>query len=156
MNFDAEKELPPSVIMRLDSLRKTPRKRPDWASMMKEIESGKSRTLRRVETNDRSKPILPKVKAKGKVLNGQTLPTWSDDPADGEMTTVVNDQFDPISSSLTIATIHTSTAALWPEFSRQFIFSSPCMTQVLIQFELISLQISLNFFFRKIQVIIWQ
>ena len=104
MNFDAEKELPPSVIVRLDSLRRTPRKRPDWASMMKEIESGKSRTLRRVETNDRSKPILPKVKAKGKVLNGQTLPTWSDDPADGEMTTVVNDQFDPISSSLTIAT----------------------------------------------------
>ena len=73
--------------MKLEKIRKTPRKRPDWASMMKEIESGKK--LKRVQTNDRSQPILPKSKAKGKVVHGQTLPitTCSDDTADGDMNT---------------------------------------------------------------------
>ena len=71
------------VIAQLERYKKTPRKRPDWASMMKEIESGKK--LKRVETNDRSRPILPKAKAKGKVLSGQTtfMPT-DDTTIDGD------------------------------------------------------------------------
>jgi hypothetical protein len=76
------------VTVKLEQIRKTPRKRPDWASMMKEIESGKK--LKRVQTNDRSQPILPKSKAKGKVVHGQTLPitTCSDDTGiDGDMNT---------------------------------------------------------------------
>ena len=85
-----EKEPSAAVAKRLETLKKTPRKRPDWANMMKEIEEGKP--LRHVQTNDRSQPILPKVKTKGKVHHGQTLPTWSDDQTDGELTTVVNDR----------------------------------------------------------------
>jgi len=57
--------------------------------MMKEIEEGKK--LRRVETNDRSKPILPKSKAKGKVLHGQLSvsgPTGTGDQAIDENTVV--------------------------------------------------------------------
>ena len=56
--------------------------------MMKEIESGKK--LRKVETNDRSKPILPKTKAKGKIFQGQTLPTLTSDHTDGDATSVVS------------------------------------------------------------------
>jgi len=84
-------ELSKAATAKLEQYRKTPRKRPDWGTMMKEIEEGK--TLRRVVTNDRSKPILPKSKAKGKVLHGQisvTGPiTGSGDQSDDE-TTVVN------------------------------------------------------------------
>ena len=71
------------MLAKLEQYKKTPRKRPDWANMMKEIEVGK--TLRRVETNDRSRPILPKSKAKGKVLAGQTtfMPT-DDTTIDGD------------------------------------------------------------------------
>jgi len=65
--------------------------------MMKEIEEGK--TLRRVVTNDRSKPILPKSKAKGKVLHGQisvTGPiTGTGDQADDETTVFVYDSEKP-------------------------------------------------------------
>lgn len=46
-------------------LRKAPKKRPDWAGMMKEIEKG--RVLNKVQCNDRSKPMLTKLKSKGKV-----------------------------------------------------------------------------------------
>lgn len=66
-----EREIPEHVAVKLEQYKKTPRKRPDWASMMKEIEVGKQ--LRRVQTNDRSRPILPQAKAKGKVLPGQTF-----------------------------------------------------------------------------------
>jgi len=60
-------------VAKLEKYRKTPRKRPDWATMMKEIEEGKK--LRRVVTNDRSKPILPKSKAKGKFVYDSEKPT---------------------------------------------------------------------------------
>lgn len=43
-----------------------PKVRPDWTAMLKEIESNKK--LKHVECNDRSKPLLPKVKAKGQFL----------------------------------------------------------------------------------------
>lgn len=59
--------------------------------MMKEIEVGKQ--LRRVQTNDRSKPILPQAKAKGKVLPGQTFtPITCPDDTSGDANTkeVVN------------------------------------------------------------------
>ena len=74
----------------MEKYKKTPRKRPDWASMMKEIEVGKQ--LKRVQTNDRSRPILPQAKAKGKVLPGQTFTpiTCLDDDANTKE--VVNNQ----------------------------------------------------------------
>ena len=58
--------------------------------MMKEIEVGKQ--LKRVQTNDRSRPILPQAKAKGKVLPGQTFTpiTCLDDDANTKE--VVNNQ----------------------------------------------------------------
>lgn len=70
------------MAAKLEQYRKTPRKRPDWAAMMKEIES--SRQLKHVQTNDRSRPILPKAKAKGKVLQtpGQTFSTVTICPDD--------------------------------------------------------------------------
>lgn len=40
-------------------LKSRPRKRPDWASMMKEVESG--RRLRHVTCNDRSAPLIERV-----------------------------------------------------------------------------------------------
>lgn len=40
-------------------LKQRPRKRPDWASMMKEVESGK--TLKHVKCNDRSAPLIERV-----------------------------------------------------------------------------------------------
>lgn len=67
----SERETASHIAAKLEQYKKTPRKRPDWASMMKEIEVGKQ--LKRVQTNDRSKPILPQSKAKGKVLPGQTF-----------------------------------------------------------------------------------
>ncbi|XP_063220464.1 DNA ligase 1 [Bacillus rossius redtenbacheri] len=47
---------------KLDALRSRPRKRPDWGTLMKDIESG--RKLKHVQCNDRSTPLLPKVKVK--------------------------------------------------------------------------------------------
>lgn len=46
--------------------RSRPKTRPDWSAMLKDLES--ERKLKHVECNDRSKPLLPKVKAKGQFL----------------------------------------------------------------------------------------
>ncbi|XP_076620393.1 uncharacterized protein LOC143341385 isoform X2 [Colletes latitarsis] len=56
------KDLPPlskTQHQKLEMLKSRPRKRPDWASMMKEVESG--RTLRHVQCNDRSAPLIERV-----------------------------------------------------------------------------------------------
>ncbi|XP_076237418.1 uncharacterized protein LOC143181090 isoform X2 [Calliopsis andreniformis] len=56
------KDLPPLSTeqqQKLEMLKSRPRKRPDWASMMKEVESGK--TLRHVKCNDRSAPLIERV-----------------------------------------------------------------------------------------------
>lgn len=97
-----EKEVPEHVAVKLEQYKKTPRKRPDWASMMKEIEVGKQ--LRRVQTNDRSKPILPQAKAKGKVLPGQSFTpiTCPDDTANDANTKEVVKQHLLCSPSLVL------------------------------------------------------
>lgn len=95
-----ERETPAHITAKLEHLRKMPRKRPDWASMMKEIEVGKP--LRKVQTNDRSRPILPQSKAKGKVLPGKTFTPLADElAADGDTNTkeVVIQHFLPIFSN---------------------------------------------------------
>jgi hypothetical protein len=46
----------------IEMLKSRPRKRPDWASMMKEVESGKK--LRHVICNDRSAPLIERVISK--------------------------------------------------------------------------------------------
>lgn len=43
----------------IEMLKSRPRKRPDWACMMKEVESGKK--LRHVKCNDRSAPLIERV-----------------------------------------------------------------------------------------------
>lgn len=56
------KDLPPlneTQMEKLEALKSRPRKRPDWASMMKEVEHGKS--LRHVRCNDRSAPLIERV-----------------------------------------------------------------------------------------------
>ncbi|XP_047370179.1 golgin subfamily A member 6-like protein 22 [Vespa velutina] len=56
------KDIPPlteSQEKQLEMLKSRPRKRPDWASMMKEVESGKR--LRHVKCNDRSAPLIERV-----------------------------------------------------------------------------------------------
>ncbi|XP_015435061.1 PREDICTED: trichohyalin-like isoform X2 [Dufourea novaeangliae] len=56
------KDLPPlneSQQEKLEMLKSRPRKRPDWASMMKEVESG--RRLKHVKCNDRSAPLIERV-----------------------------------------------------------------------------------------------
>ncbi|XP_018364334.1 PREDICTED: ABC transporter F family member 4 [Trachymyrmex cornetzi] len=56
------KDLPPlneDQMQKLDILKSRPRKRPDWASMMKEVESGKR--LKHVKCNDRSAPLIERV-----------------------------------------------------------------------------------------------
>lgn len=56
------KDLPPLTNeqqQKLEMLKSRPRKRPDWASMMKEVESGKR--LRHVQCNDRSAPLIERV-----------------------------------------------------------------------------------------------
>ncbi|XP_016920024.2 DNA ligase 1 isoform X2 [Apis cerana] len=56
------KDLPPlnkNQQEKLEMLKQRPRKRPDWASMMKEVESGK--ILRHVKCNDRSAPLIERV-----------------------------------------------------------------------------------------------
>ncbi|XP_077269497.1 uncharacterized protein LOC143901251 [Temnothorax americanus] len=56
------KDLPPlndNQMQKLESLKSRPRKRPDWASMMKELESGKK--LKHVKCNDRSAPLIERV-----------------------------------------------------------------------------------------------
>ncbi|XP_011257848.1 DNA ligase 1 isoform X2 [Camponotus floridanus] len=56
------KDLPPlneTQMEKLDALKSRPRKRPDWACMMKEVEHGKK--LRHVKCNDRSAPLIERV-----------------------------------------------------------------------------------------------
>ncbi|XP_046837295.1 golgin subfamily A member 6-like protein 22 [Vespa crabro] len=56
------KDIPPLTEgqeKQLEMLKSRPRKRPDWASMMKEVESGKR--LRHVKCNDRSAPLIERV-----------------------------------------------------------------------------------------------
>lgn len=43
----------------IEMLKSRPRKRPDWACMMKEVESG--RKLKHVQCNDRSAPLIERV-----------------------------------------------------------------------------------------------
>lgn len=52
-------ELTKTQQEKLEMLKSRPRKRPDWACMMKELESGKK--LRHVKCNDRSAPIIERV-----------------------------------------------------------------------------------------------
>ncbi|KAJ8678248.1 hypothetical protein QAD02_014035 [Eretmocerus hayati] len=56
---DSFHELTNKQIIMLDTLRSRPRKRPDWASMMKEVEMGTK--LRHVTSNDRSAPLIERV-----------------------------------------------------------------------------------------------
>ncbi|ODN01999.1 hypothetical protein Ocin01_04688, partial [Orchesella cincta] len=51
---------------KIELLRKSSRKRPDWGCMMKEIEKG--RALNKVQCNDRSKPMLSRLKSRGKFV----------------------------------------------------------------------------------------
>jgi hypothetical protein len=51
---------------KLETLKNRPRKRPDWGALMKEVEYG-NRKLKHVQCNDRSSPLLPKVKVKDRV-----------------------------------------------------------------------------------------
>lgn len=55
-----------SKLEKLEALKSRPRKRPDWGAMMKEVESS-NRKLKHVQCNDRSSPLLPKVKVKDRV-----------------------------------------------------------------------------------------
>lgn len=61
-----KKPLTEEQKQKIDQLRNRPRKRPDYSCLMKEIEGGKK--LKRVQCNDRSKPLLPESKAKGQFL----------------------------------------------------------------------------------------
>lgn len=56
----------PVKAVKIELLKKAPKKRPDWAGMMKEIEKG--RKLNHVECNDRSKPMISKLKSRGRVI----------------------------------------------------------------------------------------
>ncbi|XP_044763043.1 glutamic acid-rich protein isoform X2 [Coccinella septempunctata] len=51
-------------LEKLESLRARPKTRPDWTSMLKEIESKKA--LKHVQCNDRSTPIIPRCKSQSK------------------------------------------------------------------------------------------
>jgi len=51
---------------KLETLKSRPRKRPDWGALMKEVELG-SRRLKHVQCNDRSGPLLPRIKVKDRV-----------------------------------------------------------------------------------------
>ncbi|XP_029160885.1 trichohyalin-like isoform X2 [Nylanderia fulva] len=56
------KDLPPlneDQMEKLEALKSRPRKRPDWACMMKEVESGIK--LKHVKCNDRSAPLIERV-----------------------------------------------------------------------------------------------
>lgn len=64
--ISVETKLTAEQKKKLESLRARPKKRPDWANILKDIESG--RKLNHVTCNDRSAPLLPMVKAKGQVF----------------------------------------------------------------------------------------
>ncbi|KAL3272275.1 hypothetical protein HHI36_022755 [Cryptolaemus montrouzieri] len=51
-------------LEKLENLRSRPKNRPDWTSMLKEIEG--KRKLNHVQCNDRSTPILPRCKSQSK------------------------------------------------------------------------------------------
>ena len=67
--------LKPAKSDRVEALKKRPTKRPDWNDLMQEIEKYrcKSGLLTRVQTNDRSQPILSKAKVKGVVSGGVSV-----------------------------------------------------------------------------------
>ncbi|XP_065571380.1 troponin T, skeletal muscle-like isoform X2 [Artemia franciscana] len=67
-----KKEISESAKAKLERLRQTPRKRPDWTTMMKEVEKGIR--LKHVQPNDRSRPVLPKAKARGKFVYDSEKP----------------------------------------------------------------------------------
>ncbi|XP_011880243.1 PREDICTED: DNA ligase 1 [Vollenhovia emeryi] len=52
-------DLNETQMQKLEALKSRPRKRPDWACMMKEVESGKK--LKHVKCNDRSAPLIERV-----------------------------------------------------------------------------------------------
>ena len=63
-------------LSRIENLKRRPTKRPDWNELMKEIESVRNGVvrLRKTQSNDRSQPVLSKVKVQGQVfLYGQWL-----------------------------------------------------------------------------------
>ena len=60
------KPMSESRAERLEALKSRPRKRPDWGSLMKEVESG-NRKLKHVQCNDRSSPLIPRIKVKDRV-----------------------------------------------------------------------------------------
>jgi hypothetical protein len=57
-------------LSRIENLKRRPTKRPDWNELMKEIESVRSGNvrLRKTQSNDRSQPVLSKVKVQGQVF----------------------------------------------------------------------------------------
>jgi hypothetical protein len=71
IHFLAKPPKPPKVQAKIEQLRKPCRKRPDFGQLLKEIESG--RKLNHVQCNDRSKPIIPRMKSSGKVLNNYKI-----------------------------------------------------------------------------------
>jgi len=54
-----------SKAEKLEALKSRPRKRPDWGALMKDVEC--SRKLKHVQCNDRSGPLLPRIKVKDRV-----------------------------------------------------------------------------------------
>jgi hypothetical protein len=52
---------------KLEALKSRPRKRPDWGALMKDVEMG-SRRLKHVQCNDRSGPLLPRIKVKDRFM----------------------------------------------------------------------------------------
>ncbi|ODN00295.1 hypothetical protein Ocin01_06400 [Orchesella cincta] len=103
---------PPHVKAKIEQLKKAPRKRPDWSTMMKEIETG--RKLKRVQCNDRSKPILPRMKSCGKfVFESEAKPATKSDALHNKLLNEIqggvklkrvqcNDRSKPILSGLRI------------------------------------------------------
>lgn len=55
--------------------RNRPRRRPDWAALMKDIDSGKTKmSLKKVQCNDRSQPLLPSSSLKGQFVYDSEKP----------------------------------------------------------------------------------
>ena len=65
-----KKPMTESQKERLEKLKKTPRRRPDWSTMMKEI--SQPRSLKKVECNDRSAPIVKNLKRKDNEVDART------------------------------------------------------------------------------------
>jgi hypothetical protein len=60
------KPLSENKAEKLETLKSRPRKRPDWGALMKEVEL-RTRKLKHVQCNDRSGPLLPRIKVKDRV-----------------------------------------------------------------------------------------